>query len=478
MPHGELTILQSKVHLIDPHLLIDDKDLLNIRSAIFDALIQRGKGGKYRPALAKDWRVRGDGRTWTFTLRSKVSFHNGEMLSGEDVVASLHRVCDPSIGGVMGTQGVFHSYLGDAEVRTIGKSRVRIQTPKPMADLLDLLVDIPIVPRNALDGLARNPIGTGPYDLQERQDGLLVMQAFAQHWRGRPTIKKLHWRKAGDNDEKPTALLVGEADVVTDLGLGSKSTLQNAEKVRLVSRDSSMCIIFMCNFLSALCRDKRVRQAMNYALNVPEIIERVKGGAAIPLNGPLTPLHLGHDPATAAYRYAPDKANNLLADAGYRSGVRLVLDVPTIAPDEGPVLASLMSEQYAKVGISTEIRQFDNRAQYAEMVRAKRIDDACCFDSTPSSTYRVLREKLHSGMRGPWWQGYSNENVNNLIDRAQATTDVTKRRRLYREAYRIIHDDAPWVFLYSLKEFWGMGSRARDWTIGIDGLIKPAIRDS
>ena len=230
----------------------------------------------------------------------------------------------------------------------------------------------------------------------------------------------------------------------------------------------------MCNLRSGVCADRRVRQALNYALDVPQIIDTAMHGAAQPLNGPLTCLHFGYDPETPPYPYDPDKARALLAEAGYADGLRLVLDVPTILPDEAPALARCMAEQYALVGIATEIREFADRPGYADMVRAKQMDDACCFDSSPLSTYRVLREKLHSGVRGPWWQGYINPEVDALIDQAQATADNARRQDLYRCAYRMIHDDAPWIFLYHPILFWGVGPRARGWAVGIDGLIRLA----
>jgi peptide/nickel transport system substrate-binding protein len=230
----------------------------------------------------------------------------------------------------------------------------------------------------------------------------------------------------------------------------------------------------MCNLQSGVCTDRRVRQALNYALDVPELIETVMEGAARPLNGPLTYLHFGNDPSAPPYPHDPEKARALLAEAGYADGLHLVLDVPTILPDEAPHLARRMAKQYAEVGIVTEIKEFTDRPGYADMVRAKQIDDACCFDSSPLSTYRVLHEKFHSGVRGPWWQGYSNPEVDALIDQAQATADNARRRDLYRRAYRMIRDDAPWIFLYSPTYSWGVGPRVRGWTAGNDGLIKLA----
>ena len=228
----------------------------------------------------------------------------------------------------------------------------------------------------------------------------------------------------------------------------------------------------MCNAAAGACADVRVRQALNYALDVPALIREAVGGAAQPLNGPLTPRHFGHDPATAPYPHDPARARALLAAAGYGNGLTLVVDIPTTHPDEAPRLAELMAEQYIEVGVTVQVKTFDDRPAYAEMVKAKRIDDACCFDSSPLSTWRVLREKFHAGVRGAWWEGYSNPEVDALLDQAAAVVDADRRQALYRRAYRLIRDDAPWIFLYSPTLAWGLGSQAGMAEPGVDGAIR------
>jgi peptide/nickel transport system substrate-binding protein len=439
---------------------------------MYESLVRRDQRGIYNPALAESWTVDDDARSWTFKLRSDVAFHNGDKLQGGDVVATLERVRDPGMGGELGTQGVYQSYLEGAVLEALDRHTVRIVTAEPMADLLDLLVDMPIVPQDALSGLPDKPIGSGPYRLVEAADDLVVMEAFASYWAGPPPTAELHWRSVPNAQDRAAALLAGEADLAADITPESGQAIQAAEQARVVTSPSSVCAIFMCNARSGVCVDKRVRRALNYALDVQAIIDTIMSGAARPLNGPLTPLHFGHDPV-APYEHAPELARTLLGEAGYADGLRLVLDVPTTLPDEATRVAELMATHYARVGISTDIREFSNRPAYADKVRGGQMDDAACFDSSPLSTYRVLREKFHSGVAGPWWQGYTNPAVDALIDQAQLTCDERRRRDLYQQAYRSIRDDAPWIFLYNPTLIWGVGPRGGNWLPGIDGLIRP-----
>jgi peptide/nickel transport system substrate-binding protein len=206
-------------------------------------------------------------------------------------------------------------------------------------------------------------------------------------------------------------------------------------------------------------------------LDVDQIIREIKKGAATRLSGYLTPHHFGYNPETPVYPHDPDKARELLSEAGYADGLKLVFDIPSVMPDEAPALTRMMIEQYEQVGISVEVVEHQDRAAYAEMVRAKNINDACCFDSSPRSTYRVLREKIQSTLRGPWWQGYENEQVNALIERAQTAFSDTERKKIYQEIYSIIRDDAPWIFLYHPTRYWGVRSTLDGWKPRSDGLL-------
>jgi len=266
--------------------------------------------------------------------------------------------------------------------------------------------------------------------------------------------------------------LAGEADVVASVPPEDAKEVASADGVRLITSDSSVCAVFMCNIFSGICTHRRVRQALNYALDTNELIKTVMSGAGRPLNGPLTPYHLGYDPSTPRYDYRPDKAKRLLKEAGLGSGLKLTLDVPTITPDRAPQLAAQMAEQYARIGIDTEVREFEDRPAYAEMVRSKEIADACCFDSSPLSTYRVLREKFHSGYHGPWWMGYESAHVNELLDRAAETPSLSARRELYQDAYGRIRDDAPWIFLFSPRRLWAVRKSVNHLATRADGVIR------
>lgn len=433
-----LTIAQPAARVVDPHITSDRRAQLGIRFAVYDALVARDATGAFVPALASAWTVEPDARTWTFTIRRDVGFHSGEQLRAGHVVASVERVLGPGIGGELGTAGVIQSYLAGSEITATDEHTVRMVTPAPMADLLDLLVDLPIV-SSALEG-------TGPYVVELTREGEVRMRAFSECWRGAPGAERLVWVAIPDDDARLAALEAGEVDLVTDV------PARLAERARAVATvwesPSPTCVAFLCNCFNGPCTDPRVRRALNLAIDKAAIIRDIALGDGAPINGPLTELHLAHDPATPVFPFNPAAARTLLAESGYADGLELTVDVPTSLPEEAPALGHALAAAWSAIGVRTSVREHTDREGYAHMVREKRIGDAACFDSSPLSSFRVLREKLHSGVAGPWWQGYANPAVDELLDAAAGTPDPAARQSIYRQAYRLIHDDAPWVFLY------------------------------
>jgi peptide/nickel transport system substrate-binding protein len=470
-PATHATVIQSSTALGDPHIVSDSVNRLSILLSIYEALVAADGQGNFAPALAERWTVGDDARTWTFTLRKGVTFHNGETLRAGDVVASIRRALDPAIGGAFGTQGVLATYLGTAEVRAVDEFTVRIVTAEPMADLLDLVTAIVIGPERELPRLPGTLVGSGPYRIASQADNRIVLTAHDRYWGPAPAYQEIRFVAEPDAGKRVDALLAGEADLAAGIGVEGKARLAAADAAAAVERESGLCIIFMLNAQSGPCRDRRVRQALNYALDVDAIIAGVMHGGATRLNGYLTAHHFGYNSATPAYSHDPEKARRLLADAGYGKGLTLVFDIPSAMPDEAPALAGMMAEQYKQVGITVQVVEHPDRAAYSEMVRAKKINDACCFDSSPRSTFRVLREKLHSGLRGPWWEGYENPQVDALIEKAQATVRVADRQKIYREIYTIVRDDAPWVFLYRPTNYWGVRPTIAGWIPRQDGLV-------
>lgn len=462
-------VVQPTVMLADPHVLSDIRDRRSIIDAIYDALVRRDDNGEFIPWLATEWLTDATQQEWRFHIRHNVYFHNNTRLTPDDVVASLKRAISPEMPGELGTEGVLRQYLAGADIHKLDNDWVRIYVNAPFADLLDLLVDIPVIPATLQPYNPEHPVGSGPYQFFQREQSRLTLTAFERHWAGRAPTDTLVWVAEPDPDRRLALLVNEQADLVVDPPRASA-----AANPDIIRQQSYLCIIYLFNLFSGPLTDIRVRKALNLAINRQAIIASptIAAGEAIPLAGPLTPRHSGGGLQQTSGPGNPEQARALLAEAGYAEGLTLDVAIPARFPDESPALYSHLKNDLALVGITLNLTVYEDRPGYAWRVRDKAFGDLCCFDSSPASTWRVCKEKLDSRTRGPWWQGYNSEVFNACLDEIAATPAGARRAHLFNAAFRQIQEDAPWLFLYAPNHLWAPGKKALGWHPSPEGRVR------
>ena len=461
-------ILQPNLRALDPHICTDANAVRNWRYALYEALIEYG-GESFVPALAESWRCSPDARTWTFNLRQGVRFHDGKTLTARDVVYSLERAAGPGITGELFTV-TFYNYLEGMELTAVNERTVRLFAPAPVADLLELLCDMVIIPEGALgEGLlaaddpqsgGRLPPGTGPYRLESFAEGSAVLCAWERYWRGAREQQLVEFRGEPAEAKRIEALKSGSAELITQLSPASAGAFEDSGEVELWPIEANLCVIYLMDLNTDYLKDVRLRQALNHAVDKQAVIGEILHGRGEALNGPLSPLHFGCDPSLPPYDHDPDRGRELLAEAGLR-GQEVLIHSPLSLPDEAPRLTEMLAGQFREIGLEPRIEIHEDRFEYARSIAEKKFQGLFCFDSSPLSTFRVLREKLDSRFHGPWWQGYHSERANQLLSRAAATADSSVRQQLYRQAYRIYQEEAPWLYLYRPHRLWGIRRSAR-----------------
>ena len=471
-----VTIAQTRVVLEDPHNCTDSNDVLTVFAAIFEALVRFAPGGGYQPGLAERWETSGDARTWTFHLRPGMKFHNGEPVDAEAVKASLQRMSRPDMGVTLGAPGVYAQYLTGAEVEVVDPATVRLTTVEPLADLLDILVYGYILPPRALaeggDAFALQPIGSGPYRFESGEPGSRVtVRANPDYHGDQPPNASVTWKAYGSADERLSALMAGEVQVANALEPEALDQLERAGDRTAISYLSPTAYIYLLNAAAGPLRDPRLRRALNLALDRPALIESVLRGAGTPLTGFVSPVHFGAGSGGDGIGYDPDEARRLLAEAGFGDGMTLAVDCPTKLPDEAQVLTEAVAAQLKEVGIAFEVHVVEDRLAYANQVRLKQIHDLCVFDSSPLSTFRVLREKVDARSAGSWWQGYHNAEVEALLDQACTIMERDARADIYRRCYGLLQQDPPWLYLYNHRQLLGLAGKHDGWSMRFDGLL-------
>ena len=470
---NSVNIYQKRVLIGDPHTNSDTSTRVSMLFSIYDALVQRDGIGMYKPGLAESWSVSPDAKTWMFKIRTGVTFHNGDILVADDVVTTFNRFRDPSMEGEAGTKGVYPSYFEKTVASAVDDHTVLVELETSMSDLLDVLIEMPIAPRNHLDTIEEDLTGTGPFILEERSDNHLIIVANNDYWGGIASYQTVNWIKELDPIKRLEALNNGEADLVPSFNVLLHDQVES--NASIVEKESNVCMIYFFNAQKGPCMDKRVRQALNFGIDKKKLIEDVLYGAAYTLESVFSPLSLGYDPEVPGYLYNRDKAKKLLAESGYPDGLKIALNKPFGDGWGTKKLSENLRDQYELIGVDLEIKSYpnENPGEYSDFVKAKMIDDLAWFDSSPLSTYRVCREKLHSGYKGAWWEGYSNATVDGLVDQSERTLDPVKKEELFKGVYRAAWEDPPWLYLYRPRMFWGISKKLSKWKPAIDGLTFP-----
>jgi peptide/nickel transport system substrate-binding protein len=320
---------------------------LSLQAAIYESLVGRTGPGLFKPLLAENWETR-DGRVWEFLLRDEVRAHNGASFEAEDAVANLKRIIDPKIGGAFGTEGVYASYLGKAIFKATGRLRLNISMPEPMADLLELLVEMPMLPENVMDDLPDTNVGTGGYMIRDMDKDSVTLERYPHYWGPQARYGRVHWRGVDSEADRLSLVKKREADIASGFSWSGREEAHRLG-VKTVSQPGYLSVIFMFNCSAGPCSDARVRRALNYATDVEEIIQKVMHSAADPLNGPFTPHNFGHNSETRPYSYDPEEAKRLLIEAE-RADLSITMDVPIVMPDESVELSQLLTKQWRRLG--------------------------------------------------------------------------------------------------------------------------------
>lgn len=462
-------IAQSRLKLGDPHDCTDANDELTVLHAIYDTLVKR-EGQGFVPALAREWTVSEDARTWTFTLRSNVQFHDGTPCDAAAVAASLERMAREDKGYTLGAPAVWRQFLGGAAFEMLDPLRLRITLTAPMADLLDVLEQGFIVSPSAFEGLDAGDysrqIGSGPYRIAQVTAERITATLVEGHFGGTPANSSVTWLLEPDAATRQAMLESGKVQVANDLDFVASRALDAMRHEFL----SPVAIIYLLNASRGPLADARVRRALSLAVDRDAIVETVTHGAARPLRGFISPNHFGAGQGAGA-QMNREKARALLTEAGHGDGLVLEVDCPTRLPDEAERLTAALGLQLETVGITLKAHVHPEREDYAHMVRRKEIHDLCIFDSSPMSTYRVLYEKIDSRVAGSWWQGYANPAVESLIDRGRVTTDRAARAEIWRQAYVLLQEDPAWLTLYNPLRVIGIAGEHPDFAMPANGAL-------
>ena len=413
------------------------------------------------PGLAESWAVSKDGLRYTFRLRKGVSFHDGTPLDAEAVKFSIDRQINPEHPfNKLGKYPFANFFFGNIKaVEVVDPLTVEFVLKEPRASFLAVLtagaasIVSPTAVRKYGQDYALTPVGTGPFKYVSWERGQrVVLEKNPSYWRFSVKLDRVIYRPIVEDQARLTELLTGALDLIVGTPPDYVGQLEANPKVTLLKQVGAHVWYLGINNQKKPFDDKRVRQALNYAVNKDAIVRDVLKGTGSLSVGPVLPKTWGADGGLKPYPYDPERARKLLADAGHPAGFTTTLWVPESGSGmQSPVAMSTVIQSNLKaVGVNVSLQTMEWGAYLAKLRSKEQELFALSWMAGNEDPDMVMYPLLHSSQwtpNGPNRALYKNERFDEMLHQARLTTDEKKRADLYRQAQRILVDDAPWIFV-------------------------------
>lgn len=442
----------------------------NILFHVFDGLVSIDSDGRFRPALAESW-SNPSPTIWQFRLRRGVRFHNGEEFNAEAVKFSLDRARNPELRSPMLAR-VRHI----VSVDVVDSHTVNLVTAAPFPTMLFSVMEasfssLIMPPRYTRDTapevLARAPVGTGPYRFVEwRRDDRVVLEANPDYWGGAPRIRRVIWRPISETRTRIAELRSGGVDIAGDIPPEEIPGLNRAP-TKVVDVASEALYFFGFETLrTSPLQDRRVRQAMHYAIDVDAIQRTIMGGYGQRIAVTLPRTAFGYPQDMQPYPYDPARARALLAEAGHPNGFTIPLTARQGRYLKDREVMEACFGFLARVGVRVEARYLE-QSVWAQVSERRGREGLIFGGWSGMDADLVWHPLLYTGQFQSY---YSNPQLDALLDRGRSTVDQAERLRVYRQAAEIIKDDAPLLALFQPPLIYGLNARL-DWRPRADTMI-------
>src|SRR4051794_36148222 len=411
---------------------------------------------EYAPGLAESWRVESP-TTWIFSLRQNARWHDGSPFTAADVVHSINRIkTDKDSKQRFNMAPV-------ADVEAVDDYTVRITTKEPTASLLSYFAYLLIITNKAqYDAFGpgainqQPPVGTGPYTFKELIPNQRLVITKTPDWWGGPVQgpDEVVLRILREPEVRVTALLNGEIQIAQFLPPHMADRIASAPNMKIVVVDSQEIMFLAMQPKVKPWDNKLVRQAVAYAIDRDVIIQGVLQGQARRLDGPIGPGQYGYDPSLQPkYTYDPDKARQLLAQAGYPNGVEVELQTPVGRYIQDKQISEAIAPMLTAVGIRTRVLTPEWPTLW-DNVQAGKVPFYYMGRGSVLDPGLPLAQYFETGVTPRI--GYSNPALDALFAKERSAFDPTERKQALSELMSLITDEAPAHFLWTHKMLWGM----------------------
>jgi peptide/nickel transport system substrate-binding protein len=467
---GTLRVIldQSDLPTMDPHMH-------NLRTGIIffyhthDNLGVRNKEtNQIEPWLAESWENI-EPTVWEMKLRQDVKFHNGDPFTAETVKWNWDRVTNPE---QKSQQAGNHAAIAGVEV--VDDYTVHVTTKEPYPIFTERLQNFQMVPEKLAQEkgdawLAENPVGSGPYKFVEWKKGQeIVVTRNDEYWNPdiKPAFKDLIFRIVPGVPTQLAELLAGTADIIRVVPFDQMKAVDGSDvavtKTQAILRVGFTRLDAMGRTAPNPFEDVRVRHAANHACDIQGYIDALQpGGDRTPAL--LNPMHFGFDPSIEPHEYDPDKAKQLLEEAGYPDGIDVTwVRGPSSMPNQDQVDQAMQRDLEA-AGIRVEFETLSDGNVFTTRHNEGNAGPMCSYNWGSYSVFDadgIYWDMLHSSSIFTY---YNNKDLDKLLEDGRGSLDVEARKEIYKKAQQIVRDEAPMIFMWGFHSVWGVNTKVA-WT--------------
>lgn len=437
-------IAQDLDDSLDPHKAVA-AGTKEVMFNVFEGLVKPTSTGDLTPAVAENYTISEDKLTYTFTLREDVQFHNGDVVTAEDVVYSINRCATASDTGVVQVEAL--SVIQKLEA--VDERTVSITIAEPSNEFISFLT-LAILPADYTEQDTK-PVGTGPFKFISRtaQDSI-VMEKFDGYWGTPAKLNKVTFKIIENADSILMSLQSGAVDMFSHLT--STQVAQLGEEFSVVEGTMNLVQALYLNHAEKPFDDIRVRQALCYSVDKQGILDLAFDGYGSPIGSSMYPAFGKYfdDSLTNYYAYNVEKAKELLAEAGYPDGFSMTITVPSNYQPHIDT-AQVVAEQLKAINVTAEIQLVEWGTWLSDVYGGRQFQSTMVGFDASTMTARALLER--------WTSDYAKNMINynsaeydELFVQAQASYDDAEQTAIYKQMARNLTENAANVYIQDMAD--------------------------
>ncbi|WP_279041853.1 ABC transporter substrate-binding protein [Brevibacillus borstelensis] len=428
---------------------------------MFDYLVRKDAQQKVQPDLATEWETVND-TTWRFKLRQGVKFHNGDEFTAEDVKFTLERVATDN------KLLEYGNYKQIKEVKVIDPHTVEIITHAPEPVLLNRLSRLgsgllpsKYIKEKGWDEFLKNPVGTGPYKLGKWvRDDRLTLVKNDEYFGEKPKWDKVVFRSIPEDATRVAELLTGGVDIAVNIPPSDLQRIKDNDGTDTKQGPTQRVMQLTLRLTpGTVTENPKVREAIDLAIDKQAIVDNILAGGGVPTRTRVTPGNFGTN--LDLYNktlYDPEKAKQLLAEAGYPNGLELTLNATSGRYLKDKETAELIQAMLAEVGINAKLELLE-WSKFNEKYKAKKFDEVFMIAYGNSMFDASLAFDRLTTERSKGESDYSNPELDKLLADAEKNMNMEEREKQYKQAQEIIAEERPHIYLYQMNANYGVSDR-------------------